>query len=324
MLFYTDDVTVATDEIESAGGHVGLQLGDDLLLAHVPTTSIASTFKSASTHIPESASVETMTYVKAYWKYREAKSMDAPKIQKWTDKTAPQAFARETPYSGEGDSPYTPTMTGVISQCILISSGPGSLAFSYNEVCNVISEVITGLIFWLEQAEENNVPLKFKVFYGVAPINAANPSSCPNAPVCHNVFAVPTINYFNFENNDQLAQYIKERGDADGAYLSFFSKYNQVHFAYAYFGGGPTYMQYSNDGWGPNQIDRVFAHETGHVFNSPDEYGGCNCRSEYGRGRCTDKNSNCISCTADQQDCIMGSNDLGLCEYTRRHIGWCD
>ena len=58
---------------------------------------------------------------------------------------------------------------------------------------------------------------------------------------------------------------MKDWSGGDGAYIGFFSKYNQKHFAYAYFGGGPLYMQYSNDGWGPDQIDRVFAHETGHV-----------------------------------------------------------
>ena len=38
-------------------------------------------------------------------------------------------------------------------------------------------------------------------------------------------------------------------------------------------------MQYAIDGWGPNNIDRVFAHETCHIFNAPDEYAasGCDC-----------------------------------------------
>ena len=60
---------------------------------------------------------------------------------------------------------------------------------------------------------------------------------------------------------------------------------------------GPMYMQYSNDGWGPDQLDRVFAHETGHVFNAPDEYttGKCNCYTNYGKGMCSAKNQNCVN-----------------------------
>ena len=36
-------------------------------------------------------------------------------------------------------------------------------------------------------------------------------------------------------------------------------------------------MHYDNDGWGPDNIDRVFTHETGHIFGCPDEYAASNC-----------------------------------------------
>jgi hypothetical protein len=113
---------------------------------------------------------------------------------------------------------------------------------------------------------------------------------------------------------DELAQYIKDRSGSDGAYIGpagFFSKYKQKRFAYAYVKGGPIYMQYSNSKWGPDQLDRVFAHETGHVFNAPDEYERCNCDNDYGKlkGTCTAKNQNCVGCTnataSPQSRCII-------------------
>ncbi len=94
---------------------------------------------------------------------------------------------------------------------------------------------------------------------------------------------------------------------------SFQNNYRQYHFAYAYFEGGPLYMQYSNDGWGPDQFDKVFAHETGHVFNVPDEYYKCRCSINYGKGACTAKNDNCTrndldKCTDHQPACIMDND----------------
>ena len=72
MLFYADDIQAATTEIESVGGRVTIQLGFDLLIAQVPSDFAAkqNKFASASSHIPHSASSETLSNVEAYWKYR--------------------------------------------------------------------------------------------------------------------------------------------------------------------------------------------------------------------------------------------------------------
>ena len=82
-------------------------------------------------------------------------------------------------------------------------------------------------------------------------------------------------------------------------------------------------MQYSNDGWGTDRIDSVFAHETGHVFNAPDEYNYCRCTPLYGRGSCTATNVNCKTCTSSQASCIMRGSAWNLCENTKKHVGWC-
>jgi hypothetical protein len=122
-----------------------------------------------------------------------------------------------------------------------------------------------------------------------------------------------------------MADYFKLVGAADGAYVAFFTKYQQFHFAFAFLGGGPIYMQYSNGNWGKDQIDRVFAHETGHVFSAPDEYGGCNCGANYGEGTCHTRNYNCVSCPSPDSrvPCIMDRNTFKVCRFTEAHIGWC-
>jgi hypothetical protein len=65
---------------------------------------------------------------------------------------------------------------------------------------------------------------------------------------------------------------LRRRLGTEWAYCGFFTKYPLGHFGYASIGGPRIVMAYANDGWGPSNIDRVFAHETGHIFNCPDEY----------------------------------------------------
>ncbi len=328
MLLHTENIEMATAEIESLGGRVAIQLGNDLLIANMPAdvASKQDAFAHASAQIPTTVSAATRSNAKAYKMYREDKLGPQPKVQQWTEKTAPKSFPQESPHPA--DSPYTSTMRGKIAVVVVVASGPGSLAVSNYEFDKVKSEVLVGLSSWTSKAPAS-AGLSFRMFSGKATITASDGAEGCSWAQCHDVFAIPALSYFGYSSKDQLAQWGKNAAGAVGSYLAFFSKYRQTHFAYAYFGGGPIYMQYSNDGWGSNQIDRVFAHETGHVFNAPDEYTGCNCDRDYGRGTCTAKNYNCAvsgstSCTYNQQSCIMDSNDLGhICAYTKKHIGWC-
>jgi hypothetical protein len=330
MLLHTSNTEAATAEIESAGGRVTMQLGDELLVAQVPTDFIAkkNSFASASAHIAASASSETLTYVQAYWMAREKKTKPGPPPQLWTEKTAPVALPRETPFPDEANSPYRTTLTGKIAFAAIIVSGPGNLAISESEKNKILSEVQVGLEFWVNAAP-SSANLRFALYHGFATISTTDSNYCSSYSACHDRFVNPALTAIGVSTGqagkDQAAQYIKDHSGSDGAYIGFFSKYKQSHFAYAYFGGGPLYMQYSNDGWGSDQIDRVFAHETGHVFNAPDEYttGRCKCSTNYGKGTCSARNQNCVDCTGSQGDCIMNSNQFTLCSYTKKHLGWC-
>ena len=265
--------------------------------------------------------------VQAYYKAREKKAKPQPPIQRWTEKTAPAVYPRKDPLPDEANSPYRNTLTGKIAFLAIVISGPGKLKISDAENSNVISQVSAGLNFWADTAPKS-ANLKFSIYTTFVSITAADSTSCPNTEACHDVFVDPALQALGADTGqmgkDQIAQYIKEDSGADGAYIGFFSKYKQIHFAYAYFGGGPLYMEYSNDGWGPDQIDRVFAHETGHVFNAPDEYVDCRCSKGYGLGTCTGQNGNCKDCTSSQTSCIMDSNDFSVCSYTKKHLGWCN
>ena len=154
MLLHSSNIKAATAEIKSAGGRVTMQLGDELLVAQVPRDFIAkkNSFVSASAHIAASATPETLTYVQAYWMAREKKMKPAPPPQRWTEKTAPVALPRESPFPNKANSPYSETLTGKIAFGAIIVSGPGDLAISDSEKNKVLSEVQVGLDFWANAA----------------------------------------------------------------------------------------------------------------------------------------------------------------------------
>ena len=77
--------------------------------------------------------------------------------------------------------------------------------------------------------------------------------------------------------------------------------------AYAYLGGPLTVALSGNRQLGPGKLDRVMAHEIGHIFQALDEYaggcGGCTERSGY----LDERNGNCVLCPLQTGKCVMRS-----------------
>lgn len=96
-------------------------------------------------------------------------------------------------------------------------------------------------------------------------------------------------------------------------YVAFFTKYQLRHFAYAV--DEKLVMNYANDNWGPDNIHRVFAHESCHIFGASDEYGSCVC-GEIG-GELNGPNKNCVNCQTTQVPCLMNANTLQFCKWTK-------
>jgi hypothetical protein len=116
---------------------------------------------------------------------------------------------------------------------------------------------------------------------------------------------------------------LRTRLHADRAYCAFFTKYRLFHFAYADMGGPHLVMHFDNDGWGTDNIDRVFAHETGHIFGAPDEYSGARCGCGGSHGFFRKPNGNCESCAPQGGvDCIMRANTWAMCSFTPLHLGF--
>ena len=114
---------------------------------------------------------------------------------------------------------------------------------------------------------------------------------------------------------------LKRKKSASSAYCAFITLYRLNYFAYC---TGPyLMMHYKNDDWGTDNIDRVFAHESGHVFGAPDEYkeSECKCSSRFGFFR--KPNLNCEACAPDGGvKCIMKANSWAMCSLTPYHFGY--
>lgn len=217
-----------------------------------------------------------------------------------------------------GATPTSQQLTGKVAVGVVVVSGPGNLAFSSSETTKVHAEVQNGLS-WLGSQTGTPAPVQF--YYDLKNVTLTLPDD-PNGSNKESYWLTPTMQSLGFATPLAYVESLRTRLNTDWAYCAFFVKYSQTWFAYAYLGGPYLCMQYSNDGWGPDNIDRVFAHETGHIFNAPDEYGSsrCNCTSRYGKYQVV--NGNCETCApGGGVGCLMRGNSWAFCGFTPWHLG---
>lgn len=96
------------------------------------------------------------------------------------------------------------------------------------------------------------------------------------------------------------------------------------HFAYTWVGGPHVVMTYDNQAWGISRLSMVFRHELLHAFYAFDEYSSSGCACTSSRGYLNGPGTNCTSCNATADPCVMIANGDDICTATRRQIGWAD
>jgi hypothetical protein len=195
------------------------------------------------------------------------------------------------------------------------------LQFTANEKLKVIAEVQNGLGWHASQAPAANITWTYDLHPDIQ-VNV-QPGTGPDQEALWRDPAMAQLGYSaNWQGVIDYVNHIRAQYGTEWTYVGYFTKYPLFHFAYAAIGGPRLVMQYSNDGWGPDNIDRVFAHETGHIFQAPDEYSssGCNCSGSW--GYYNKPNVNCQNCApGGGVDCIMRSNTWALCTWTPWHYG---
>jgi plasmid maintenance system killer protein len=209
---------------------------------------------------------------------------------------------------------------------LIIVEGPTSnLKFSAAERTKVVAEVQNGLTWLGSQSSPAGVSWFYdlKVITLNVPAGPANETFEQKEDRWRNP-AMAQLGYGpGMAGVQDYVEKLRAAKGTDWAYCAFFTKYPLGWFAYASIGGPRLVMDYNNDGWGPDNIDRVFAHETGHIFNAPDEYAssGCTCGGQWGAFGVP--NANCENCAPNGGvPCIMKGNTWEMCPYTPFHLGF--
>lgn len=100
------------------------------------------------------------------------------------------------------------------------------------------------------------------------------------------------------------------------------TKYNAAHFAYGTSGRLVVDLPHAKAGVaaGIDDLDRVIAHETCHLFEAPDEYGNCVALAAYGPFGAP--NGNCPNPVIAAVPCLMNGLSDTMCAWTKAHVGW--
>jgi len=237
---------------------------------------------------------------------------------------APEASLLEAGAPAPGAFGTSDFLMGSVALGVVIVNGPtAATRFTAAEQTKVVAEVQAGAAFLANFNPWAGVSFSFDV-------RVVSITTQPNAAAADNEsrFRNPAMAALGFAADwsgvTAYVNSIRSSLRTNWGYCVFFVKgYPLNHFAYASIGGPRIVMDYANDGWGPDNIDRVFAHETGHIFRAPDEYAssGCNCGGTW--GRFDEPNANCENCAgAAGVDCLMRANTWAMCGSTKRHFGW--
>lgn len=340
------------ERVAQSGGRVLHRYGSRILIGEVPTTAgrkasaargVRSYHASAVAAPPKKLS-EAETLGLNAWNlrvsagYATAKDNRPHDGQRW-DAVGPTGVlppdgpgmthvGDEGPAGALAFAPGNETslfLIGSVAVGIVMVEGPTpDLQFSDEERTKVVAEVQEGLT-WLGQRDPK-AHVSFSYDIRVVRIERAPDPSLTGYEPLESHWRDPGIAKLGFAPNmggvNEYVQTIRRNLGTRWGYVGFFTKYPTQHFAYAL--KPRLVMQYSNDGWGPDNIDRVFTHETGHIFGCPDEYSQSNCTCDSKAGYLREKNGNCQLCASPFVDCLMAANTWSMCSFTPTHLGWRD
>lgn len=348
----SERLVLAGPLLESAGAET-VEAPEPVLHEYGPTVRIAMAsapeplLESAESPMPppqDLTETETLGYealqLRLSDSYKSSKSdrryqsltWDAPEVDAealHSDEVAETGLAEDEGGDEEAMAPAPGTsdrLKGRVAVAVIMVSGPTpELTLSSADRVKIVAEIQNGLGWLGAQSPARDVTFVYETHSLTVnvPNNVTSGSyETFEAPWRDAAMAQLGVGP-GLANVRSYVQRLRTRLGTQWAYCTFFTRYRLKHFAYAGIGGPRLVMHFDNDGWGVENIDRVFAHESGHIFGAPDEYAtsGCNCGGSWGYyGK---PNVNCANCApGGGVSCIMRSNEWAMCEHTKLHLGF--
>jgi hypothetical protein len=229
------------------------------------------------------------------------------------------------------DVPGRPTAAGadtsayligkVATSIVLVEGTAARYSFSPMERDTVVAEIQDGL-GWLARCEPR---ARVSWFYEVSQIRLdIDPARL--ADFSEDTWRDAAMAKLGYPASwDGLEQYVRDRRTALGtewAFAIFVTRFPLWHFAYAF--KPRVVVNLDLDGWGVDNLDRIIAHETAHIFGAADEYAESKCDCQERWGFLQVENGNCELGAEHHEPCIMSHNAWAMCEFTRGHLGWRD
>ena len=344
VLRFTQDVAAARDEVRRQGGRVVHQFSPTVFVAELPDDADLGAL-TASTDQPTAplddasrlavtawttAAEEKRTRIEAAPSATEGLAWDTPGFDppaefSGTAVVAPPADGNPPIMASTGTPTSLILIGSVAVGIVMVSRDIGDEVLSEDEQIKIVQEVQEGLD-WLASVEPR---AQVSFVYDIRPIVVST------SPGPYDIVADSYERFERHWRDDALAAMgfgagrpgyqayaneLRSTNNTDWSYVAFFTRYPLHHFAYAVV--EKVVMAYTNDTWGPDHINKVFAHESCHIFGAADEYGSCVCGAV--SGQLNVPNNNCRTCFApgEQLPCLMNENTLVMCEFSRRQIGW--
>lgn len=244
----------------------------------------------------------------------------------WQPLGSPEPPMPDNPPGPEDRAEY---MIGTVGVTVIFPESNGALdpnteTWNQMRMDKVFDEIYIGLAWW--EAQMPNGRLEFTVYSLDQQATSYEPISRSSSD--QDKWVGEILNNLGYTSGDYIQDAIDLNNDVrntygkDWAYTAFVvdsfmdpdGTFDNGVSGYAFGLGGPfMVMTYDNNGWGVNNMDKVMAHETGHMFYASDEYTRPGEWSGY---------LNVLE--VDNSGCIMDTANWCISIGTLGQIGWRD
>jgi hypothetical protein len=222
------------------------------------------------------------------------------------------------------------------------SGDPSTEDWAAAEKQRVLSEIVVGLNWWAALEPRANLSFVYDDHFSNPLPTSVEPISRPRGD--QQYWIHDAMNALGFSGTTYFASVrdynnqMRNTYGTDWAFTIFVvdssadsdNRFSDGHFAYAFIGGPFFVMTYGNNGYGPDNMDAVAAHETGHIFFALDQYSSAQqpCTRRSGYLDMENQNSQCGTCASNVHSIMRGGiypfREGEIDPYAAGQVGWRD